>query len=312
MSVELFFSLFSNQLVLLTLLFGGTLLKKCGIVTGEGRTALSDLLIEVILPCNIVSSFLGTPEIPENFAKNCAAIVLTAGCIEAFAICSGKLLFRGYEAEKRSVMAYGLISSNSSFIGIPVAEAMFSSAGVIYTAIFHIPVRLAIWTAGVALFTSVDKKGVLKRLVTHPCIVSIYIGVLFMVLHISPPAFLGSAVTMVGRCTTPFAMFVIGALLADAPMQSLFSKATLYYTAIRLIAFPLAVGMALLLIPMDTTSKAICVLMTAMPAGSTTAILADKYNCDAVFASQISLVSTVCSMITLPCISLLLTSPGMA
>ena len=46
-------------------------------------------------------------------------------------------------------------------------------------------------------------------------------------------------------------------------------------------------------------------LMTGMPAGSTTSILADKYGCDAVFASEITFTSTLLSIVTIPLLTLL-------
>lgn len=48
------------------------------------------------------------------------------------------------------------------------------------------------------------------------------------------------------------------------------------------------------------------VTLTGMPAGSTTAVLAEKYGCDAVLATKCVVLSTVFSMITIPLWCLLL------
>lgn len=47
-------------------------------------------------------------------------------------------------------------------------------------------------------------------------------------------------------------------------------------------------------------------IMSAMPAGSTTSILADQYGCDALYASQIIFISTLASIFTIPALGLLL------
>ena len=47
----------------------------------------------------------------------------------------------------------------------------------------------------------------------------------------------------------------------------------------------------------------VCVLLSAMPAASTTAMLAEKYDGNSAFASRLVFVSTLGSMISLPIIT---------
>ena len=101
-------------------------------------------------------------------------------------------------------------------------------------------------------------------------------------------------------------MFIIGSILADAPVESLFSKVVLYYTFLRLIAFPALVYRVLLPFGMDSLLVNICVLMTGMPAGSTVSILADQYNAGAAFASQLVFTSTLFSIFTIPLLTLIM------
>lgn len=46
---------------------------------------------------------------------------------------------------------------------------------------------------------------------------------------------------------------------------------------------------------------AVCVCESAMPAPSTVVMLAESYDCNPQFASRLVFVSTVFSLITLPC-----------
>lgn len=80
----------------------------------------------------------------------------------------------------------------------------------------------------------------------------------------------------------------------------LFDKATFYFTFIRLLAFPLLILIVLKLLKVDPLIIGVSTLLTGMPAGTTTAILADKYGCDAAFGSRIIFVSTLCSIVTIP------------
>ncbi len=134
-----------------------------------------------------------------------------------------------------------MIVSNSSFIGIPVAEAIYGHLGVLYTAIFQIPIRFTMWSAGLALFTNVGRKETIKKVATHPCIIACVVGFVLMVLDVTLSGFVGNTITSLSRCTGPLAMLVIGAILADADLKQLFEKKTLVFCFLRLIAFPLAV-----------------------------------------------------------------------
>ena len=304
--MEVFHQMLSLQLQLFILIALGVLARKLGLIDGAGRKTLSGLLINVILPCNIVNSFLGGTGATGEFIRNCALIVGISAVIEAIAICLNRVLFRRYASQKANVMSYGMLCSNSSFIGLPVADALYGGQGVMYASFFTIPVRLIMWTAGLSLFTQVRRREALKNLATHPCILAVLAGVVLMVLPVRLPQVVSSTVTALSRCTIPISMLVIGSILADADVKSLLSKTVLYFTILRLIVFPLGVYAVLSLLPIDPLLVNISVLMTGMPAGSTTSILADRYGADSLFASQIVFASTLCSVVTLPLLCLIL------
>ena len=82
-------------------------------------------------------------------------------------------------------------------------------------------------------------------------------------------------------------------------------KRQLYYCAVRLLLIPLVVLGVLTLLHIDTLVTGVTVLLAAMPAASTTAILAEKYNGDAKFASAAVFFSTLLSLVTVPLVLLL-------
>ena len=297
----------NQQLVLLLLVLVGLSVKKLRILNRESEKAVSSLLVNVLLPCNIIQSFLGEITISAEFVKSCILAVLIAACIQIVSVFAGKLLFHRFSQEKQAILRYGLICSNSSFVGMPIAETLYGSLGVLYTSLFQIPIRFTMWTAGLSLFTNVNKKDAFKKLATHPCIVSIFMGIVLMLTRVELPKFLGDTVYSISKTTVPISMITVGSIMADADVKSLFSKSILYYTAVRLIAFPLLVYGALKLLHTEALLVNIAVIMTAMPAGASTSILAEKYDGDAQYAAQLTFVSTLCSIVTIPVISLLFT-----
>lgn len=297
----------NQQLVLLLLVLVGLIVKKLRILNRESEKAVSSLLVNVLLPCNIIQSFLGEITISAEFVKSCILAILIAACIQIVSVFAGKLLFHRFPQEKQAILRYGLICSNSSFVGMPIAETLYGSLGVLYTSLFQIPIRFTMWTAGLSLFTNVNKKDAFKKLATHPCIVSIFIGIVLMLTRAELPKFLGDTVYSISKTTVPISMITVGSIMADADVKFLFSKSILYYTAVRLIAFPLLVYGALKLLHTEALLVNIAVIMTAMPAGASTSILAEKYDGDAQYAAQLTFVSTLCSIVTIPVISLLFT-----
>lgn len=297
----------SLQLMLFTLIAVGILVKKLGLIDEKGRKMLSDLLIYVILPCNILQSFLSGVKPSGEFMRNCVWMLLLSAALQVLVYLLNKPLFSRFPAHQRSVLCYGMVCSNSTFVGLPIAETLFGDLGVMYTAMFQIPLRFTMWTAGLSLFTAVSRKDAFRKLLRHPCILAVFLGLILMCLPAVPlPGFTLDSIAALSRCTTPVSMLVIGSILADAPLKSLFSPSVLYYSTLRLLAVPLLVYGLLLFLPVDGLLKSICLLMTAMPAGSTTSILADKYGCDAAFAAQLVFVSTLLSIVTIPLLTLLL------
>ena len=303
--MEFFSDMLSLQLMLFVLILVGVLIRRIGLLTESGCKMLSSLLINLILPCNIVHAFMSGAEVGAEFARNCFLMVGLSALIQAIAAVGNRFLFARFPREERSVLSYGMICSNSSFVGLPIAEELFGSIGVMYTSVFQIPLRFIMWTAGLSLFTDISRGDALKKLVRHPCIIAVFLGLLMMVLPVELPDFLNSALNAMSSCTTPVSMLVIGSILALAPVRSLFSLPVLYFTALRLVVFPLLVYVLLLPFNLDRLLVDICVLMTAMPAGSSTSILATQYDCNAVFASEIIFTSTLFSIVTIPLLSLL-------
>ncbi len=75
-----------------------------------------------------------------------------------------KFLYTDFPTERRIVMQYATICNNAGFMGLPVIGSVFGAQGVLYGSIVLIPIRLFMWTSGLALFTDTIIKGGLKSL----------------------------------------------------------------------------------------------------------------------------------------------------
>ena len=157
------------------------------------------------------------------------------------------------------------------------------------------------WSAGVSYFTeSPSKKDVIKKVLKHPCIIAVEIGIIMMFTGFRFPEFLQRSIRSLGGCTTAITMLFIGTVLADAGLHNLLSRMTVLFSVVRLILIPFVVAAGCYLFHVGGTAAGLSVVLAAMPAGSTTAILASKYHGDEVFATQCVVVTTVLSMVILP------------
>ena len=293
------------QLQVLLLMGVGFVLTKIGTISGEGRRSLSDILINFVLPCNIITSF--QMEMTGELLASCGLVLLLALAAQVLFYIVGHFCFKGEKAERLSCLRYGTLCPNAGFLGLPIIGGVFGDMGALLTSVALIPQRVVMWSAGVSLFTKADGKSVVKKVITHPCIIAVVVGFALM-LSGNPtlPGFLQKAISSAGGCTTCVSMLVIGSILAGASDAGFGDKTILWYTFLRLIAIPLIVFVPLRLLGVDPIVTGVIVLIGGMPAGSTTAILASKYDGDAAFASRMVFVSTLASIVTLPLLCLFL------
>ena len=276
----------------------GWYLRKKNLITEEGKKVLTDLIIDVILPCNIIKSFM----IELNSQILVISTILQMFCTLISAVCYNRV-----EKEKKNVLQYATVCSNAGFLGNPVAEGLYGSMGLLYASIYLIPQRIVMWSAGVSYFTeSPSKKEVVKKVLGHPCIIAVDIGLILMAFQIALPEFITKSLASISSSTTPITMFLIGSIMAGADLKTMVTKTTSAFSVIRLVLIPLAVFGACLLFRVDALVAGVSVILAAMPAGSTTAILAAKYHRDEEFASKCVVLTTLLSMIAIPVWSVVL------
>lgn len=299
--------LFDLQIMMFLLMAVGVVLRKMNIITKEGKGMLTDLVIDLILPCNIIFAFY-MPMDHSVFVSGVEILIISI-LIQIFCTFISGILYRKVPKEKRMVLQYATVCSNAGFLGNPVAEGLYGSVGLLYASVYLIPQRIVMWSAGVSYFTECpSKKEVVKKVLKHPCIVAVEIGIVLMVTQVQLPGFLSSAIENVGGCTTAITMMLIGTILTDVDMRHILTRTTVAYSFIRLVFIPAVVFAGCWLANIDSVVAGVSVTLAAMPAGTTTAILAMKYHGDEEFATQCVVLTTMLSMAAIPIWSLIIHS----
>ena len=205
-------TLLTLQLTIFILVAVGFLMKKIHIIGPQGQKNINDLVIYLILPCNILHAF--TQSAADGDFTNYLEILLISIGIQVFCVIYGKLMFRGEAEGRYKCLQYGTICSNAGFLGNPIAEGIYGMEGLVLASVYLIPQRIMMWSSGLAVFSgSSDKIKTLKKVVTHPCILACVLGMIMMVTGAQLPPGLDGAVTSVGNCNTAMSMMVIGMIL---------------------------------------------------------------------------------------------------
>lgn len=294
----IFKNMIDMQLMMFLLVGIGFFIRKKGIVNTEGRMNMIDLCLYITLPFNVLHSFLRKWN--WNLLIACGVILLLSVGFNAISVFFSTILYKKQEENKQKSLKYGTIISNSGFLGNPMVEGIYGSEGLLYAALFMLPVRIVMWTIGIAVFLKGRKEKIWKNVLTHPCIVAIYAGVIIMVCGIQFPTFLEKTIVGISGCNTPLSMMLIGMMLAEVKPKGLIDKTMVFYAAIRLLVIPAVMFAITAFLPIDAMLRGITVIMSGMPAPITTALLSAKYGGDEKYATGMVFLSTILSLITLP------------
>lgn len=283
---------------MLFLMLTGALLRKKKIITDSGKKSITDIILYVILPCNIVKAFC--VETGKDFWSGFSMMLVVAVCVQLVSMLTARFAYLHMGDGEKQVYQYGTVCSNAGFMGNPLSQSVFGDTGLLYASIFLIPLRIVMWTAGVSYFSDkADKKQLLRKVLLHPCMIAVYIGMVLLLTRWELPAVVMKTVTYFSSCCTAMTMMYVGTVLADVDFRTLFTRHQIYFAVIRLIVLPGIVYAFCLLFRVEQLVMGVAVFLTAMPAGSTTSLLAAKYGADEEAAAKSVVFTTALSVATL-------------
>ena len=283
----------------------GFLVRRFHVVNQQGQKGVTNLVVDVILPCNIFKAFVSADL--DTLRSDGIWVFGIALAFHLFCMLYGRLVFRKPPAEERNCLRFAALCSNAGFLGIPVAEGLYGPEGLALANVYLIPMRVFMWSTGIAIFSgSPDWRGTVKKVVTHPCIIAVEIGVAAMLLRLRLPEPLMQPVNFLSNCNTAMSMLVIGMILAQLDPKQFMDKTVLFFSLHRLILLPGIVYWVCMLLPISAVARNVSVMLCAMPVAVNTTILADKYNQNALYATKLVIVTTLFSIPTTALWSLIL------
>lgn len=289
--------LMSLQAQLFLLMALGVICRRC-LVSAACQKGLTDLLVDLVMPCNILASFQITWNL-DILRQSAAILVLSLGIQIASTLLSF-VLYRRVSPGKRPILQYGTTASNAGFLGLPVAEGLFGPDGVLLASIYLIPQRIFMWSVGLSFFQKGSGQDVCKRLLTHPCILAVCAGLILMFTQAQLPAFLTGTINSLSKCCTALSMLVIGMVISRFSLRQLLDPAVWYYALIRLAVLPALTLVCCRAFHAQELAANVSLVLVCMPAAGTTAVLAAKYGADESFAASCVAHTTLLSLAAIP------------
>lgn len=299
--------MFQFQLTMFIMLAIGFVCARLGMFTRKGRESQVNVFINVMIPCSVISAFYKslTPDVLKQGSWMVFAFTVNL----TFCWLIGKVLYRRIRPDEQGILKYATIISNAQFMGFPIVLTVFGEEGLMLASMAMIPATIFSWTVALAQFTSMDGKQGIKSVLKHPCFLAVIIGIVLGVLQIPLHSSITDALERMGNCVMPIAMLIIGSILAGVKPKSILDWKLYYFSAIRLIGIPAVLYLLFTVMRLDPLVRNVTVVMSATPAGTITAMLAEEHGANAEFASQLIFVSTLLSIITLPVLYTLLQLP---
>ena len=295
---------FSNLLTLqgqlFLLLTVGAIARRLQLFDKRAKQLLTDLVLYIALPCSIIRSF--QIQVSGDLFSSLLTVFFVSVAIQGVSWIFSKVFYRSTDPYKAKVLRYAILISNAGFIGIPIAGQMFGPVGYMYASVYLIPQRVMMWSAGLAIFNSahLSKKEAAKNVLLQPCMVAVYVGLFLLVSGLHLPRFVENTLDSLGGATTALSMLLIGSLFAEMDRDQLVLDKNLFsFSIIRLFLIPFITLIGCHFAGIDPMVASVSIILSGMPGGSSTVILASKYGGDTIYASKLVIISTAFSLISI-------------
>lgn len=282
---------------------------KLGYMGGDFDRKLSSLVINWTCPALILSSSM-TGDLPDRqyILPLLGISVLTYVVLTALAWGFSRLLTK--RIEHRGILSFAMVFGNVGFMGYPVVASIFGHQAVFYAAVLNVVNTFAVFTIGTVMITGGEgpnRQRFNKKVLYSTPMLSAYLSMLIVALGIDNiPGYVSQPLTMIGNITVPAALLIIGSSMSQLPLRALLGTPVVYATTLlRLAVLPLGVHFLCRALGFDPFVTNINTVVIAMPVATYGTILCLKYGRDTTLIAELTFITTLLSMLTIPLLVIL-------
>ena len=283
----------------------GYFLVKKGALSQAGLEALSRLVIQIIFPALVLAQML------KKFSFHLYAdwwiFPLISLGITLAGLIVGRILLLLSGAKSHRLQFLSLVAfQNSGYLPLALVAAIFTGQQAsdifIFIFLFLLGFDLIAWSVGIYMLTYEKKAKFMPQNFFSPPVIANLTSLLLVALgwnkFIPPQIF--KPLEMVGDCTLPLAMLVVGGNVALVELKQVNKKMMFLFLLGKLIILP-ALGIVLVLkLQLPFLLGFLIVMQLSMPAATSLSVIIRRYNRLDALISQGVFFSHIIGLVTIP------------
>ena len=292
------------MMTLFALVVVGYIAGKLGYLGGDFDRQLSRLVINITCPALILSSSM-TGTLPD---RHLILPLLLISAITYIILAGVAFLLPRYLTKNKDdegPVGFALMFGNVGFMGYPVVASIFGHEAVFYAAVLNVVNTFAVFTIGTILITGkseMEGERFQKKVLYSTPMLAAYLTMAIVALEIDNiPEVVCQPLTMLGNITVPAALLIIGSSMSSLPLRSLLGNPIVYTTTLfRLAILPIGIHFLMNATGFSPMVVNINTLVIAMPVATYGTILCLKYKKDTTMMTEVTFITTLLSMISIP------------
>ena len=266
----------------------------------------STTVVQIAAPALAVTSIENrfTPELLKSSVVN--LLIVTGCCLILYLL--GAVLARLLKLplKKTAVFKVTYAFNNTMFIGLPIISIVFGEEGLPYLFTCYLVAIVMFWSLGAWTISrasdTVESKAFSIRRIFSPGLIGVMFGCILAAFELHLPTVLETSLTYLGNLTVPLSLLVIGSNLATSVSKGMMkiNIDQILILAGKFVISPLLFWGAFSLFGINGLPLHVFIMIAALPCHAQTAILAQFYDVEGEYSSNMVSISTLVSLVTIP------------
>lgn len=290
-----------QMMQLFILIIIGVIVGKQVWLSNDVQKGLSKLVINVTMPCLILSSVMTNTNNQvisiQDILMATFLLVVLLPCVAYFCIRYGPV------KSQQGLYMFMIMYPNVGFMGFPLMMSIYGEAAILCTAIINMGFNISLFTLGIIVMNYGQGKNIRLSFKTllSPGIIASLMAIMIYIVKWEANDVLLQPLTMLAEMTTPLAMILIGALLGQYTIRSIFNDRSVYGFVVFLNGLiPILFYPCIAMFIQNEMIQGITFIILAMPVANSAMLFAHSYHSDVMLAAKVVFLSTLASVVTIP------------
>ncbi|MFA5275316.1 MAG: AEC family transporter [Candidatus Omnitrophota bacterium] len=283
----------------------GYFLVKKKVLGDDGLDALSRLTLDITLP--ILIFYQLTKDFSFSLYPNWWIFPLISFAVTALGLFVGFLFSYFISGNQHKLQFISLTGfQNSGYLPLALFAALFPrellGPMLIYLFLFLLGFNFVTFSVGVYMLTFLKDKRFDWLSLFNPPVAATILSLALVLLRLNTfiPDFVFKPLNLIGECTLPLAMLVVGGNIAQIHLSRIDKKAMCLLVLAKLIILPLLGILFLLKVKLAPLISILIFIQLAMPPAANLSVIIRHYKKDDLLISQGLFFGHIFSILTLP------------